>query len=158
MDIFIRRVGHAPKRPSLKELTAKSKFILKVLELDNVELSIYITDDDEMKRLNRIYRNIDKSTNVLAFPLEDLPSKQGSKVVILGDVVISFETAKQEAKSESILYSDKLYQLIIHGIVHLAGYDHEISEAEFMQSMELENRLFAKVKERFRKNIFKATH
>jgi len=94
--------------------------------------------------MNRTYRNIDRPTNVLAFPMLD-PGETNDGAVyrpknnaenpppLLGDIVISMETAAQEAKSASITLDERTSQLMIHGILHLVGYDHEQGEDEAQQ-------------------------
>lgn len=99
------------------------------MDYKNCEISIVITDDEDIKKINKIYRNIDKETNVLSFPMDDenmvIPG-----IKILGDLVISEDTACKEAKAANITIDQRLSQLLIHGILHLSGYDHEISEKE----------------------------
>lgn len=90
------------------------------------EISLLITDDVQVRELNRTYRGIDKPTNVLSFPMQegkfsDLASG------LLGDVVISLDTARKEADEAGISLSERMSQLLIHGILHLVGYDHERS-------------------------------
>lgn len=93
---------------------------------ENAELSVLITDDREIEKLNSKYRNKNESTNVLSFPVD-----QGENIIpglnILGDVVISEETALRESREADITLDERMSQLIIHGILHLVGYDHELS-------------------------------
>ena len=95
----------------------------------NCEISIVITDDEDIREINKDYRNIDKPTNVLSFPMDDenmvIPGLK-----ILGDIVISEDTAIKEAQDAKITLDQRISQLLIHGILHLLGYDHEISEEE----------------------------
>ncbi|SMC36411.1 probable rRNA maturation factor [Desulfocicer vacuolatum DSM 3385] len=113
------------------------------------ELSIVITDNEEIKKMNRIYRNMDRPTNVLAFPMldpEDIPSAPGTAAgenhapPLLGDIVISMETAAKEAETASISLDERISQLMVHGILHLVGYDHEQGEdkARHMEEKSLE--------------------
>lgn len=102
------------------------------------ELSILLTDDREIHELNAGYRNKDKPTDVLSFAqLEgEFFSFPGSS---LGDVVISTETAVKQAKKYRHSFEAEILRLLIHGILHLLGYDHEKvskSEAERMRRME----------------------
>lgn len=96
---------------------------------NNCEISIVITDDEDIREINKDYRNIDKPTNVLSFPMDDenmvIPGLK-----ILGDIVISEDTAIKEAQDAKITLDQRISQLLIHGILHLLGYDHEISEEE----------------------------
>ncbi|RDV84351.1 rRNA maturation RNase YbeY [Ammonifex thiophilus] len=91
-----------------------------------VEVGITLLDDDGIRELNRRYRGKDAPTNVLAFPMgeEDPP------VLLLGDVVISLETARSEAEEEGKEIEEKLAHLTVHGVLHLLGYDHETDAEE----------------------------
>ncbi len=106
---------------------------------DAHEISIVITDNNQIQQLNKSYRGIDKPTNVLAFPMQE-----GQFVDItpglLGDVVISCDTAQQEADMADITLLERMSQLLIHGILHLMGFDHETSpaDAEKMEDKSLE--------------------
>ena len=113
-----------------------AKAVLEYLTLDEVELSILICDNDFIQVLNRDYRGKDKPTDVLSFSqredgFEDDP--------VLGDVIISLETARIQAKEHHKELSEELSLLLVHGILHLLGYDHEVDEeAEEMEGKERE--------------------
>ena len=107
---------------------------LEVLGLSKVELSIALVSDAQIKRLNKLYRNKDKPTDVLSFPI-------GEKVedwLILGDVVISVDTAKRQAQELGHSLEEELKRLLVHGLVHLLGYDHELGGEEEKKFFELE--------------------
>jgi probable rRNA maturation factor len=107
---------------------------LEVLGLSKVELSIVLVSDAQIKRLNKLYRNKDKPTDVLSFPI-------GEKVngwLILGDIVISVDTAKRQAQELGYSLEEELKRLLVHGLVHLLGYDHELGEEEEKKFFELE--------------------
>ena len=93
------------------------------------EISILITDDLRIQELNRTYRGIDTPTNVLSFPMQE---GEFSDITpgLLGDVVISCETAQKEADMAGIDLSERMSQLLTHGVLHLVGYDHERSDAD----------------------------
>jgi len=88
------------------------------------EISIVITDNDQMQVLNKTYRGVDTPTNVLAFPMQEGQFTQITPG-LLGDVVISCETAQKEADNANITLAERMSQLLIHGILHLLGFDHE---------------------------------
>ena len=91
------------------------------------ELSLDLVGDGRMRRLNREYRKKDRTTDVLAFAMREA----GSPVsVLLGDVVISVPTAQRQAKEGGRSLSEELAWLLVHGVLHLCGYDHERSETE----------------------------
>ena len=108
-----------------------------------VEISLRFTNDAEVQTLNRDYRHKDKPTNVLSFPMiaEDLLetlSNSDDGEVLLGDIVLARETCAREADEKNIPFADHAAHLIVHGTLHLLGYDHmEEHEAEEMEAMEV---------------------
>jgi probable rRNA maturation factor len=107
---------------------------LEVLGLSKVELSIVLVSDAQIRRLNKLYRNKDKTTDVLSFPI-------GEKVedwLILGDIVISVDAAKRQAQELGHSLKEELRRLLVHGLVHLLGYDHELGGEEEKKFFELE--------------------
>jgi len=109
--------------------------ILDALGLQDKELSVLLTDDDEITELNRRYLGRNRPTNVIAFPME------GPHPRPLGDVVISTETAKREAEESGIEMREEVALLLAHGILHLLGYDHEGDPEEARRMEEEEERL-----------------
>lgn len=93
------------------------------------EISLLITDDAQIQDLNRTYRDVDAPTNVLSFPMHEGEFSDPISF-ILGDVVISLDTAEKEAMEAGISLSERMSQLLTHGILHLIGYDHERSEED----------------------------
>ena len=107
----------------------KTKDILNALACDDAELSILIVDDLQIARFNKKYLRRNGPTNVIAFPMR---TDQFSDInpELLGDVVISVETAEKERKRIGVSLEERFTQLLVHGILHLLGYDHEQSEQE----------------------------
>lgn len=103
------------------------------------ELSILLVDDDEMQRLNRAYLCRDRPTNVLAFAMREGKDPYLTPA-LLGDVVVSTETAQREALQRDVTLEEEMALLLVHGILHLLGYDHEDapSAAAEMQAKEEE--------------------
>jgi len=100
------------------------------------ELSMLFCDDDAMAILNGQYRAINKSTNVLSFPAGDISAGECA-APLLGDVVFSLQTIKNEALVEGRTFEHHLSHLMIHGFLHLFGYDHlEDDDARIMQTLE----------------------
>lgn len=116
-------------RISQKKIRRTAKVILNALGCPDAELSILVVDDRQIAQLNRRYLNREGSTNVISFSM-----RQGefSDIVpnLLGDVVISADTAYREAQNAGISLQDRIDQLLIHGSLHLLGYDHENTEAD----------------------------
>ena len=108
------------------------------------EVAVVLTDDAAIRVLNRDWRKIDKPTNVLSFPAPRRPAGQGADgtPVLLGDVVIAYETAAREAADEGKPFAHHLAHLAVHGFLHLMGYDHE-SEPDALQMEHLETRILA---------------
>ena len=109
-----------------------------------VEVSVRLTDDAEVQALNRQYRHKDKPTNVLSFPmvepdLIDALSNTDDGEALLGDIVLAWETVAGEAADKGIEARDHARHLIVHGALHLLGFDHEGDErqAEAMEAMEI---------------------
>ncbi|HEV2551393.1 MAG TPA: rRNA maturation RNase YbeY [Stellaceae bacterium] len=101
------------------------------------ELSIVLADDALLRALNAKWRGIDKPTNVLAFAAEDAETPPGAPR-LLGDVVIAFETMAREALAQVKPLDHHLRHLIVHGVLHLLGWDHEDpAEAERMEALEV---------------------
>ncbi|MGV1014358.1 MAG: rRNA maturation RNase YbeY [Methyloceanibacter sp.] len=99
----------------------------------NYEISIVLTDDAEMRTLNRTWRGKDAPTNVLSFPADDAVRGPG----FLGDVVLAYETTLNEARDGNLPLADHVSHLVVHGVLHLLGLDHgEDGEAERMEALE----------------------
>lgn len=108
----------------------------------SIEVSVRLTGDDEVHALNRQYRHKDKPTNVLSFPmvqpdlLEGLANSDDGEV-LLGDIVLARETCAREAEEKGVDFSDHATHLIVHGTLHLLGFDHQgDSEADAMEALE----------------------
>jgi len=125
--------------PNVKDLAQRAIIhVFDMLEMADVEseLSLVLTDDAEVQGLNAAWRKKDKPTNVLSFPAFEIEAglKPGP---MLGDIVLAYETVKREAEQESKSFEDHTSHLIVHGLLHLLGYDHENdTEAEHMEGLE----------------------
>lgn len=106
------------------------------------ELSILLTDDEHIARLNRRYLGKEGPTNVLAFPMSEGP-QAAAPTGMLGDIVISVDTALREAELSGEASSKTLFRLLIHGLLHLLGYDHERSGEEADRMQKAQDRLLA---------------
>jgi len=107
------------------------------------EVSIVFTDDPEIQELNASYRDKNYPTDVLSFSQLEDDDEVSPGATSLGDVVISIETAERQAEKDSISKDEELLQLLIHGILHLFGYDHEnVSDEDAELMRELEERIF----------------
>ena len=98
-----------------------------------MELSCLLSDDASIRELNARWRGMDKPTNVLSFPA----TGPGAEL-LLGDVVLAFETVSREAAAENKPIRDHVVHLIVHGVLHLLGHDHEDdAEADTMEALEI---------------------
>jgi probable rRNA maturation factor len=106
------------------------------------ELGITFADDAEVRRLNRDWRGQDRPTNVLSFALAEGEATPGPGPRMLGDVVLALQTVEAEAEAEGKRVADHAAHLVVHGILHLLGYDHS-SEADALRMEGLEARILA---------------
>lgn len=130
------------------KLERLSNWLLKECDVADYDVSIALTDDRLIKELNNQYRKKDSPTNVLSFPFidgADQSSLSQIQVRELGDIVISLETAQREAIQYNQTFHQRLSWLLIHGLLHLQGYDHERSQDDekimFNREQELLNKL-----------------
>ncbi|MBQ3033031.1 MAG: rRNA maturation RNase YbeY [Deferribacterales bacterium] len=108
------------------------------VDFDNeCEISLLMTDDKSIRELNKDFRNIDKSTDVLSFPMEE--------ETMLGDIAISLETAKRQAESADIHIEREVAFLFIHGVLHLLGYDHETDPESEKGMFDLQEEILKKL-------------
>lgn len=115
--------------------------IIPVKKLTSLHVSLLICGDSKIKGLNKDHRHKDKVTDVLSFPaFEDLRKMNSSGSLFLGDLAICHSQTKRQAKEFKISFMDEFIHLFFHGMIHLMGYDHEISknEEKLMQKWEEE--------------------
>lgn len=123
--------------------------ILSALECPEAELSIVIVDDAQIREINRDYLQRDKSTNVISFAMQE-GEGAGIQPSLLGDVVISAQTAARDAEEAGLPFISELYFLLLHGILHLVGYDHERGTEQEAAEMEVkEQEIFALLQQEF---------
>ena len=114
---------------SLKKIRQTAKVILGALDCPDGEISILIVDDIQIEKLNRKYFDRSGPTNVIAFPMREGEFSHLNPQ-ILGDVVISTDTAAKEARNCGMSVEQRFKELLVHGILHLFGYDHIVSEQD----------------------------
>jgi probable rRNA maturation factor len=105
----------------------------------DAEISVRLCDDDEIRALNLAWRNKDKATNVLSFP-----SPAGNRGPLLGDIVVAFEYVSEEAREAGRSLRDHLSHMLVHGLLHLLGFDHE-SEDQAEEMEDFERRILARL-------------
>jgi probable rRNA maturation factor len=116
--------------------------INKLLKLEGAEVAIMLSNNSHVQDLNRDYRDIDKPTNVLSFAsfdADELVKMPEGADIILGDIVVAYETVVSEAEEEGKVLEDHLVHMIVHGVLHLLGFDHQSDEeARQMESLEID--------------------
>ena len=127
-----------------KKLERQVRNILISLQCEKKEISILLADDKKIRELNRHYRGLDRSTDVLSFPQHE-GDKQGLNPHLLGDVVVSTVTARRQSTQHKLSLEEELVLLLTHGILHLLGYDHERSDEEAHYMKEKTRELFYQV-------------
>ena len=132
----------------LKRIRQTVRVILNALDCPEGEISILIVDDSRIEELNRQYLQRRGPTNVIAFAMRDGEFSHVSPQ-LLGDVVISMDTAAREAANAGISPETRFDELLVHGILHLFGYDHETSDQD-ARAMEKKSQELLKVIERLK--------
>jgi probable rRNA maturation factor len=134
MPVLVTRRAPASVALPSRQVRAIGQRMLRFLEREGAELSVLLTDDAYIRTLNREHRGKDKPTDVLAFPQEPGPGEAAAAShgaePLLGDVVISLDTAQRQARSRRRELLDEVSFLLAHGILHLIGYDHQTDAQE----------------------------
>ena len=135
VDIARRDAGRRVPSRSLQKI---AQAILDAMGRTEAELSLALIGNAEMRRLNATYRKKDYPTDVLSFPIEGGPPGVGA---LLGDVIISVDKAREQALERGCTEAEEIVALLIHGIVHLLGYDHERSAKDARAMKRQENKI-----------------
>lgn len=129
--------ANVQRRPGGKAIAAWADLVIRQMgeELEQTEVCIRVVGENESRTLNAGFRNRDKPTNVLSFPADmTLP---GSEVRILGDVVVCAPVVRREAVEQNKKMNDHFAHMVVHGMLHLYGYDHiDAGEADAMENLE----------------------
>ncbi|MFZ3071474.1 MAG: rRNA maturation RNase YbeY [Anaerolineaceae bacterium] len=114
-------------------------------------ITLKITDNKSIQKLNRLYRQFDEPTDVLSFENDYVDLETG--IHFLGDIVISYEKALMQAQSQNHLFQQELEMLLIHGILHLCGYDH-LDEDEFLEMSQQQDAILSAINNPLLKSIY----
>lgn len=114
----------------INELSKLTIFLADYFNLENVIYNVIIVDNNKIHQINKEYRNIDRETDVISFALEDDKTIVNDNVRVLGDIYISIDKAKDQAKEYGHTLKRELCFLTTHGFLHLIGYDHMEKEDE----------------------------
>ena len=124
------------EKPLNNKLNKVVSTILDQEKMSDRVINLRLLNDKEMKKLNMQFRQKDKTTNVLSFPNDDISVKQTKNI---GDIAISVEYVKAEAKKEGKTFDDHIIHMLAHGVYHILGYDHENNEnAVIMENKEIQ--------------------
>ena len=138
-DLWASAIEELPQLVT-RTVTAAVKATARVFR--SCEVCVVLSDDRELQLLNKDYRDLDKPTNVLSFPGEPLDNDEesyfvGSRPMVLGDIVVAYETMEREASKVPIPLADHLMHILIHGVLHLCRFDHENEQdAKQMEALE----------------------
>ena len=124
------------EKPLDKKLNKIVSTIIDQEKMSDCVINLRLLNDKEMRKLNMQFRQKDKTTNVLSFPNDDISVKQTKNI---GDIAISIEYVKAEAKKEGKTFDDHIIHMLAHGVYHILGYDHENNEnAMIMENKEIQ--------------------
>jgi probable rRNA maturation factor len=138
LDIMIEAGdwGRLEDAEALAQKAAQAALAVTYEADGDYEASVMLTDDAQIQELNRTWRAKDKPTNVLSFPAPEQPGATGPRH--LGDIALAYETLVRESEEESKELAHHFAHLMVHGVLHLLGYDHEVeAEAEIMEGLEV---------------------
>lgn len=125
---------HAENLPSGARVQAIVDAVLDAIDAPSADLVVRVVDAPEMAELNLRFRNQDRTTNVLSFPFE---SPEGIEEHYAGDVIVCYPVARTESAEREIDFASHFAHLVVHGVLHLFGYDHQRDdEAEEMEGLE----------------------
>jgi probable rRNA maturation factor len=121
------------------------KFVLREMEKDNSELSLVLCNNDYIHFYNKEYRKKDYPTDVLSF----VDGERMGKITYLGDIIISIDKVKSQSEEYGVSFEEEFSRLLVHGILHLLGYDHETSEEDEKVMMSIQDKLVDEVLRKF---------
>lgn len=121
------------------------KFVLREMEKENSELSLVLCNNDYIHFYNKEYRNKDYPTDVLSF----VDGERMGKITYLGDIIISIDKVKSQSEEYGVSFEEEFSRLLVHGILHLLGYDHETSEEDEKVMMSIQDKLVDEVLRKF---------
>ena len=136
MSLFISYSTNFPISDSLEEKLNKAlSYIFKEEGITDSSINLKILTDEDIKELNKKFRNKNTTTNVLSFSNEDVSKSITGN---LGDIAISYEFVKRESKEHKKNFDDHMIHMLVHGVYHILGFDHENDEmADIMENKEV---------------------
>jgi probable rRNA maturation factor len=149
VDIEVEAPWPAKIAAVIEEAAEAAATVAPELDRPTLSASLLLTSDAEVHALNREWRGRDKPTNVLSFPMlsraDLLAIADDGRPALLGDVALAYETCAREATERDVSLADHAAHLAIHGLLHLAGHDHELSDADAAAMEALETKALARM-------------
>lgn len=145
MDILELNYLDIDENNSYKEIIKRvlqKCFEIEKLENKNLYVNVVLTNAKNIKSINKEHRGIDKETDVLSFPMfekDEIPNIEGNIPDVLGDIVISIERVKEQAKEYGHSFERELSYMVVHGFYHLMGYDHMVEDEKIQMRQKEEN-------------------
>jgi probable rRNA maturation factor len=135
VDVVVTVQEGVARSAEANKLRSRTERMVGALGLGNVEISLALVDDAVIRELNKRWRRKDKPTDVLSFPMLNVPTVDIYKAakaapLLLGDIVVSVPTANRQAKARKRLPMDEMTTLVAHGLLHLIGFDHKNDDQE----------------------------
>jgi len=129
-----------------KFFVSTTEKIFGIIDIDNISVNIILADNKFIQSINKKFRKKNSPTDVISFAYrDDLFPSLNAGIEELGDIYISLEKASEQASGYGVSLKDELKRLLIHGVLHLVGYDHEISDEEEKKMRGLEEEVFNKI-------------
>ena len=141
-EIEFLEINETKEYINIIEKVVNKCFEVEKLEASNFYISIILTNPENIQRINKEYRNIDKPTDVLSFPMfekEELENAKFENQEVLGDIIISIEKVKEQAEEYGHSFERELAYMVVHGFYHLMGFDHMIEEEKEIMRAKEEN-------------------
>lgn len=152
IELYYKNINENNEFENLIETVVEKCFETEKLTGTNLYISITLTTPDEIRKINKEYRNIDKETDVLSFPMfekyeiDEIVKKQENEVSeTIGDIIISIERVEEQAKEYGHSFERELAYMVVHGFYHLMGYDH-IDENDKVLMREKEEYILSNLK------------
>ena len=146
LELYYNNIEEKKEYEELIEMVVNECFKTENLDKLNLYISVTLTTPDEIQKINKEYRNIDKATDVLSFPmfekeeLDKLVSEQNNQIPeTIGDIVISVQRVEEQAEEYGHSFERELAYMVVHGFYHLMGYDHMIEEDKKIMRAKEEN-------------------
>ena len=135
IDVVVTVQEGIARAAEANKLRTRAERMIAALGLANVEVSLALVDDAVIRQLNKRWRRKDKATDVLSFPMLEVPvadiyKATKASAVLLGDIVVSVPTANRQAKTHKKAPMDEMTTLVAHGLLHLLGFDHKSDDQE----------------------------